>query len=145
MAQDNYAGLMKSYIKLLLKNNVDFYLIEDSKFTCNAEINDEKVAEDVISFDTGNVDYFVDWLHLSSSGREEFTKNFTEYRNRVMNLLNATNKYHDNLLNEIENKYITSNEIENKKKINNNKFSYQKKVKYYNSKRNLNYINHFFI
>ena len=39
---------------------------------------------------------------------EEFTKNFTEYRNRVMNLLNATNKYHDNLLNEIENKYITS-------------------------------------
>ena len=42
-------------------------------------------------------------------------------------------------------KKITSNEIENKKKINNNKFSYQKQVKYYNSKRNLNYINHFFI
>ena len=83
MAQDNYAGLMKSYIKLLLKNNVDFYLIEDSKFTCNSEINDEKVAEDVISFDTGNVDYFVDWLHLSSSGREEFTKNFTKALNKT--------------------------------------------------------------
>ena len=37
---------------------------------------------------------------------DDFTKQFNDYRNRVLNLVNATNKYQSNLLMEIENNYL---------------------------------------
>ena len=43
---------------------------------------------------------------IQTDNYEEFTREFSEYRNRVLNLLNATNKYQENLLFEIENKYL---------------------------------------
>ena len=78
MTEDQYVSLMKSYIELLNQYDVQMYLVEDSVYTCKSLFDAKKNGRYVISFDTGNLDYYVDWLHLSSNGRTAFTKNLSK-------------------------------------------------------------------
>lgn len=78
--QVEYVEVMHLYCDLLQELSVPYYITEvtaDSLFA-NSYVDNANGADGTVSFDQTNPEYYMDLVHLSSVGREEFTRQYLE-------------------------------------------------------------------
>lgn len=76
---DKYPGMMQEFVQILENKGIDYWLSSETEEVLKKSTDlSFKHMNGAVEFDSANTDNFIDYIHLSQTGRTVYTKNLAK-------------------------------------------------------------------